>query len=602
MRLKAHHLAWTAIVSGTIALAAPSGGPYGPIATTYAVPKAPHVFYVAPDGKAEAAGTLAAPTSIETAIAKATTGDAVILRGGVYRTGGLYFNQKIVLQPYKNERPVLKGTEIASGWQPAGPGVWKTSWTKLFPATPMAWWRREKEEAATPIHRFNNDMVFVDGVFLQSAGSVAEVKPDTFYVDYAAKEIYVGVDPAAHTVEITAHDGALIRTSQPVNGKVNDHQGPVIRGLTITGYARRCLEVEGKKQFGPNDEPTDEPVGKADASTYGKEAIGTVIENNTITYCSRVGGWFRGDNMVIRNNLVSDTSTEGIYVIGSSNALLERNVIRRNNIEKLTGYYPAAVKIFNQTHNTVFRDNLILENPNSNAIWFDVGNHDAVFVNNYIEGAQVGFFFEISNGATVAGNVFAHNAKGSWVLNSRDVHVFNNTYIDSPAYFSRNERSNVGDHFAWHPTTGPDVGERQGHMFVNNMMVGSETFQGPMLTVEQAPVLCGKLTTSPMTQVDGNVYARPASVKGTLISWAPTGGTECTTKAADLAELKAVAPRAETKGRVIDAAARDVLQSPDVGRYAPKKPLKAAVATPADVAKKMGVKAAPNAGAFQAAK
>ena len=42
---------------------------------------------------------------------------------------------------------------------------------------------------------------------------------------------------------------------------------------------------------------------------------------------------------MIRNSLISDTGTEGIYVIGSSDSLLERNLIRRNNIERLTGIF-----------------------------------------------------------------------------------------------------------------------------------------------------------------------------------------------------------------------------------------------------------------------
>jgi hypothetical protein len=602
MTIRARDLAWTAIVSVTSALAAPSGGPYGPVATTYAVPKAPHVYYVAPDGKADAAGTLAAPATLETAVAKAVTGDAIILRGGVYRTGSLAFNQKIIFQPYKNERPVLKGTEIATGWQPAGTGVWKTSWTKLFPAAPLAWWNRAKEEAATPLHRFNNDMVFVDGEFLQSAGSPAEVKPNTYYIDYAAKEVYVGADPAKHTVEITAHDGALIRTSLAVNGKVNDHQGPIIRGLTITGYARRCLEIEGKKQFGPNDEPTDEPIGKADASTYGKEAVGSVIENNTISYCSRVGGWFRGDHMVIKSNQFTDTSTESIYVIGSSDVVIEKNVVRRNNIEKLTGYYPGAVKIFNQTHHVVFRDNLVLDNPNSNAVWYDVGNYDADVIDNYIADAQVGFFFEISNSATAAGNVFVRNGKGTWALNSSNVKLYNNTYIDSPAAFSRNERRPTGDVFAWHSSTGPDVPDRKGHIFVNNLLVASETYREPLLLVEQSPVLCGQLTTSPLAAIDGNVYARPATATGPLASWSPAEGTDCTAKAASLADLKKAVPGVEAKGREITAAARDLLKSPDYTRFEPKQPLKAAVPTPANVLKMLGWKTGGSAGAFEGKK
>jgi hypothetical protein len=598
--LRAHHsLALIVFLSATSAFAAPSGGPYGPVDMRYAIPKAPHVYYAAPGGKPDAAGTtLAAPTTIEAAIAKAVSGDAIILRGGVYRTGGLTFNQKLIIQPYGREHPVLKGTEIATAWQPAGTGVWKTSWTKLFPASPMAWWNRANEEAKTPLHRFNNDMVFVDGEFLQSAGSPAEVNAHTYYIDYAAKEVFIGVDPAAHTVEITAHDGALIRTSRPVAGRVNDHKGPIIRGLTITQYARRCLEIEGKKQFGPNDEPTDEPMGKADPSTYGKEAVGTVLENLTVSYCSRVAGWFRGDHLVIKNSLFSDTSTESIYVIGSSDVLIEKNIVRRNNIEQLTGYFPGAVKIFNQTHRVIFRDNLVLENPYSNGVWFDVGNRDAVFVNNYVEGALVGFFFEISKGATVAGNVFVKNGDGARALNSADVHMYNNTFIDNPARFERNERSNVGDHFAWHPTTGPDVAEREGHIFVNNLVVASASYRGPLLRVEQAPALCGKLTKPMLSQADGNIYVRPEGTRAPFALWSPADAPNCTAASATLSELRQVAPGVEAKGRKIDGSVRDVFKAPDLMRYELRAPLKATVPTPPAVLKMMGWKTGGTVGAY----
>ena len=81
--------------------AQPSGGPYGPIDRRYEIPKAAHVYYVAPDGKAGSPGTtLEQPTTLEAAIERVVTGDAVVMRGGVYRTGGLVLNQGITLQPY----------------------------------------------------------------------------------------------------------------------------------------------------------------------------------------------------------------------------------------------------------------------------------------------------------------------------------------------------------------------------------------------------------------------------------------------------------------------------------------------------------------------
>ncbi len=107
--------------------AQPSGGPYGPIDQRYEVPKAGTVYFVAPDGKSDAAGTdVAHPTTIEAAIERVVTGDAIVLRGGTYRTGGLVLNQGITIQPYEEEHPVLKGTEIATQWEALPNNVWRT--------------------------------------------------------------------------------------------------------------------------------------------------------------------------------------------------------------------------------------------------------------------------------------------------------------------------------------------------------------------------------------------------------------------------------------------------------------------------------------------
>ena len=551
--------------------AQPSGGPYGPIDQRYEIPKAAHVYYAAPDGKADSPGTaLEQPTTLEAAIERVVTGDALVMRGGLYRTGGLSLNQGITMQPYAGERPILKGTEVATKWEALRNNVWKTSWSRLFPAAPLGWWQRDREGMRTPLHRFNNDMVFVDGELLKSVGWEGDLDAHSFYIDYKSGNVYIGVDPTNRLVEITAFDSALVRTSSPVHGKASDHKGPVIRGITFTQYAYRALEVEGKKHFTVADEPTDEPVGPADPATFGKEVTGTVLENVTITYCSRVAGYFRGDGLVIRNSLVSDTSTEGIYVIGSSDVLLEKNIFRRNNIKQLTGYYPAAVKIFNQTRRVTCRDNLVIEQPYSNGIWYDVGNRDARFVNNWIEGAIDGFFFEISRGATVAGNVFVRCDKGVRVLNSADVRVYNNTFVDTRAAFERNERSATGDHFGWHPSTGPDVDQREGHVFVNNLLVASETYRNPLLEFEQPRSLCTKLPRPQAKEVGGNVYVRanlPDTSAPPLILWSPAANDSCSARLGSLDEFRKLAPAFEAGGRQIDGTPRSVFQGADLGRY-----------------------------------
>jgi hypothetical protein len=455
----------------------------------------------------------------------------------------------------------------------------------------MGWWQRGREGTQTPLHRFNNDMVFVDGRLLKSASWEGELDGDSFYVDYEAGHVYVGADPTNRTVEITAFDNAFIRLSRPVHGKESDRKGPTIRGITFTQYAYRAIDIEGKKPATlVSEEPTDDPVGPAEPGTYGREVVGTTLENVTITFCSRVGGYFRGDGLVLRNSLISDTSTEGFYVIGSSDVLLERNIFRRNNVEQLTGYYPAAVKIFNQSHRVTVRDNLVIDNPHSNGVWWDVGNRDGVFVNNWVENALVGFFFEISRGATVAGNVFVGCGRGAWALNSADVRVYHNTFVDSVASFERNERSAVGDHFGWHPRTGPDVHEREGHVFAGNLLVASESFRRPLLRFDQPKALCGRLTQPQATAVDGNVYVR-AATSGPLVVWSPVAGESCQVETGSLEELRKLQPAFEARGRSFTGWAGALFRSPELRRFELAGPLPGVPALevmPAEVRRLLG--------------
>lgn len=548
--------------------AQPSGGPYGPIPQSYPLPTAAHVYYVAPDGRAEASGaTLTEPTTLEAAISRVVTGDAVVLRGGTYRTGGLTLNQGITLQPYAGERPVLKGTFVATSWEPLRNRVWRTRWTHLFPAAPLGWWRREREGMLTPLHRFNNDMVFLDGDMLQSAGWEGELDAHSFYIDYKSGYVYIGADPANRLVEITAFDVALLRTSRPVHGKTSDRKGPLIRGLTFTQYAYRAIDIEGTNPVGSADEPTDDPAGPADPSTYGKEVVGTTLENVTISYCSRVAGYFRGDGLTIRHSLVSDTSTEGIYVIGSSDVLLEKNIVRRNNVERLTGYYPAAVKIFNQSYRVTVRDNLVIDQPYSNGVWYDVGNVDGVFVNNWVEGAIDCFFFEISKGAIAAGNVFVGCEHGIRVLNSSNVRAYHNTLVNAPASFERTERSGTNDHFGWHPRTGPGVDERDGHVFAGNLLVATGSNAKPLLRFEQPAALCERLTRPQVRQLDGNLYVREAARQQPLVLWSPAAGTRCQVGLDSLADLRTLAPQFENHGLSVTGYTGGLFRSPELRNY-----------------------------------
>jgi hypothetical protein len=571
--------------------AQPSGGPYGPVRQTWQLPKAEgKIYYVAPDGKLEASGEiLSVPTTIKEAIDRVKTGDVIIMRGGTYRTGNLVLNQGITIQPWMDEQPVFKGTYIASGWKDLGNGLWTIKWDHLFPAKPASWWQRDRNGKQTPVHRFNNDMVFVDGKSLQSAGYEGEVNENSFYIDYESGLVYIGTNPANRLVEITAFNIGLHRITGECHGKVTDHKGPVIRGITFTQYAYRAFEVDGK-----------EPEGISPEADHGKDVIGTTLEHCTISFCSRVAAYLRGDKLVLRNCKISDTSTEGIYIIASSDVLLERNIFTRNNIEQISGYYPAAVKIFNQSYRVTCQDNLVTDLPYSNGIWYDVGNVDGRFLNNWVEGVGIisrgisylqtwpsesGFFFEISKGAICAGNVFVNCELGIHVLNSCDVKMYQNTLINSTACISRSERSAVGDRFGWHPATGPDVDKRDGHVFINNLLTGDAMFNRPLLFVWQRKMLCDKLTKPQFKQLDNNVYVQSSGKRSIpMILWSPAMNDTCIIGFESPAELNNLHP--EFSGQSLLYKDYQVFRSPDLNNYKliPEFPgLKAAAPLPVEI-------------------
>jgi hypothetical protein len=554
--------------------AQPSGGPYGPVPQTYDLPQVTgKIYFVAPDGNESTPGEKPEqPTTIGSAIEKVVTGDAIVMRGGTYRTGGLLLNQGITIQPYLDEIPVMKGTLVAAEWRDLHNGLWVTTWEHLFPKMPDGWWRHEFEGRFTPLHRFNNDMVFIDGAFLQSAGWPGEVDESSYYIDYRRKEVYIGTDPADRLVEITAFDAALVRTTKECHGKVSDRIGPVIRGITFTQYAYRALEVEGSF-----------PEGIAEESQYGKDVTGTLIEHCTLSFCSRVAAYLRGDRTVMRHCRVSDTSTEGVYVMSSNDVLLEKNIFARNNIERITGYYPAAVKIFNQCRRLTCQDNLVIDHPHSNGIWYDVGNVDGRFLNNWLQDigstegevtyqsiwpGQNAFFFEISKGAICSGNLFVNCDHGILVLNSSNVEISHNTLVNSMLCIARDSRSAQGDHFGWHPSTGPDVEERTGHLLLNNLMVAGKDFKRPLLLVWQPGFMCERLQDSQLSQVDHNVYVRESPAKGIpLILWSPWKNEACQEQLAHPEALHALYPAFSGHCAFYSEKGGTVFKSRELGRY-----------------------------------
>ncbi|MBI4773103.1 MAG: hypothetical protein HY788_02795 [Deltaproteobacteria bacterium] len=101
-------------------------------------------LYAAPDGTGVDC-TSASPCDLAQAVSQAGPGEEVVLRGGVYYTGSIWFPRSgtaqapIVVRNYQGESPVIDGSDPqVFQWTPFGGGIYKTTVNAVSPNTVSA--------------------------------------------------------------------------------------------------------------------------------------------------------------------------------------------------------------------------------------------------------------------------------------------------------------------------------------------------------------------------------------------------------------------------------------------------------------------------------
>lgn len=426
-------------------------GPFGPQEKSYPVPAG--AIIVSPAGLDSNDGTsVDSPTTISNALKQANTGDVIVLRGGVYRVGDLEFNKQITIQPYLDERPVLKGSRIADQWKQKG-NVWATKWDALFPHEPPGWYLPDRHG---PPFIWNGDAVLVDGKMYRPVGGIDELTIGRFFCDYENGEVYLAEYPDGKTVEITAHEYGLHR----VHEKTADRAGPTILGLDMMQYSSACLAVDGEAWY-RTIEPGEMPYAP----------IKTRIEDCRFLFCPRSGLRVTSPQSYLAHNDISYIGNCAVVTYMSHNSVFEHNEIHHSNFYEHKSF-PAGIKVFNQAYNYVLRNNY-LSDMSCISVWYDVGLREGAVINNYFRDCGISVKIEISHRNYIAGNVF-ENAR-MFLCNSANCVVYNNTFIDSRLEFMRNNRGYSGwdKRFSFdHASTGPRPAGYHGHQIANNVFTG----------------------------------------------------------------------------------------------------------------------------------
>lgn len=379
--------------------------------------------------------------NIQTAITNNPAGSTFYVRAGTYRipaagllpkTGNTFIAERTTSG---GRRVVLSGARILTGWTQSGSVWYVTSQSQEGnQASGIVDCAESAPGSGVITHPrcFRPEDLFFDGTTQKyHEDALGDVGPGEYFFDYTADRIYVGDNPAGHTVETSVTPALWAATSN-----VDD---VTLRGFIVEKFASPDTDA---------------------AVVVGTGATGSdnwIVEDNEIRYNHGGGvGCYPYQACLVRRNYIHHN---GYAVLGSGNGIrIEDNELAYNNL--VAQYTPAAGTAVDETRvaglndyngasfklvftiGSIVRGNYGHHNKGP-AIWHDIQNTDAVIAGNRLEwNHRQGIFYEISCNAVIRDNYAAHNGTGAdfaggfegaaiHVVSSPNVEVFGNTVEDN---------------------------------------------------------------------------------------------------------------------------------------------------------------------------
>ncbi len=454
--------------------------------TNYPIPAG--ALFVSPTGDAGAPGTnRERPTTLANALAKAPARGTIVLRGGDYRdVDNFKIERPVTLQNAPGETVWIKGSDIVSGFAPDG-ARWFVAWDKKLTHP-----RENDIDKANPIAR-ETDMVFVNGKSVRQVAALNELKSGTFFVDAAAKRLYLGDDPTGKVVEATARETGLFARGKALAGSS-------LRGLGFAHYAGNGVDWISSD---------------------------VTFENNVFAWNAARGLTLHGDNHLVRGNTFACNGLVGFNGVYMKNLLFENNRVLFNNIEGFRKTWAAAGTKMIVTKDSTIRNNLY-EGNNAAAMWLDISVVRNNVIGNTIRHNQgLGIFFELAHEGVIAFNLLQDNNVGIMLSDASAARVWNNTLVDNakgiivkdtPRF---NQAKSEGFYKGAEDLAAGVTWITAQNEIKNNLFALPRNEKTVFLDAGNS--LQNKNSATMFRAVDRNVYARSGDAPRALVRWNPGG-------------------------------------------------------------------------------
>jgi parallel beta-helix repeat protein len=466
-------------------------------------------YYVSPSGSNSNAGTSAGVPlkTINRALEKVVPGDTVYLRGGTYREqvevkkpGAA--GKPVVITAYPGEVPVIKGSDVVTGWVHHSGAIWKK----------VGW-------------AHNSQQVFVDfdGAHMQSlqqigmpsqyygaweypspvGSSLADMAPGRFWYDRGARVLYVQLpdnsDPNSHVIEASVRRRVFFMHQPHIHVK-----GLRFRHSNVSAFSQQGAAVE--------------------LSSH------STLEGVDVQYMdfAGVGFGYLQDSGKILNSNISNNGNSGINAISARNFLVRSVTMMSNNTRNFnSNWHAGGFKAATNAYGTI--EFSVAGHNRGVGIWFDYARSGMLITvrNNYVhdngrgEGA---IFFEVSNNGLFYNNVVARNrARGIYLSATDNTRVYNNTV------YATAERAGI--EVAGMPRPGATLTNN----LVRNNIISHGTSAYDLYFAAPGPSIAGNRSESNLVyRAGGALRLRQGnSTYSTLAAWSQATGHDKNSRSSD---------------------------------------------------------------------
>jgi hypothetical protein len=305
------------------------------------------------------------------------------------------------LQPKRGQRligapgAVLNGAKVVRGFQLTGGAYVATGFLPSSPATGPGTCRPGLQGCT-----YAQD-VFLDGVPLKRAASLAALGSGAFYEDFGTNRIYLHDDPSGRLVE-QAYASGIIQTYQA---------NVIVKGLVMEKAANRAQSPSAAVRLG---------------------GPGSVVAGNEVRLNHGTGVGVQGGSAV-RDNRIHHNGQLGMAASGA-NVVIEGNEVAYNNYAGYNWFWEAGGSKFCFTSDLVVRGNNAHHNRGP-GLWTDIDNIRTLYEHNRATGnLGAGIKHEISYDAVIRDNVLEGNVEHDYpgwggqlfILASPNVQVYGN--------------------------------------------------------------------------------------------------------------------------------------------------------------------------------